>query len=418
MRKASWFLIFLILAISCLDQPDCFLLNNDLVGINFRVIGSGKADTVLLRSVVIDERLDVFPPRDTAITSLLLPLNYFTQATNVVFETPGESKSLVFNYDVKAQFVSEDCGPRYVLSDLELLQLGFDSVRVVNASPGRDGGAQNVEIFRCPVTNILAVTLNQLTLPAVTAASTQRSRVASAALNRITVDNVTPLYENTRAATVLLPVSLSASSASFSFDFSTFGGDKPVRDFSITYEPETRVFYRPCGTQTRISNIRIASSATAPFDSLSFARNPTTNTARNFLSDPYETNINVYRCPDTNIVQLAFQRNGLPVNLNVTRITASHLPTIFYADSTTRIAQLPLNPSANSTVFTIETATSTQTLTLNHTWSPMPRALYRRACSDRVIVTNLSAAPGQTGVDVINAAVQFPPVTNVNVQVP
>ena len=63
-----------------------------------------------------------------------------------------------FNWDTNAQvqFVSEDCGERYIFSDLKILEYDFDSVRIVNPTPTAPAST-NIEIYRCPRTNLMGI---------------------------------------------------------------------------------------------------------------------------------------------------------------------------------------------------------------------------------------------------------------------
>jgi len=53
MKKAVWFTFLAAIAISCLNNPDCFRLNNGEFGINFRVMGFG-ADNSVVDSATIE----------------------------------------------------------------------------------------------------------------------------------------------------------------------------------------------------------------------------------------------------------------------------------------------------------------------------------------------------------------------------
>ncbi len=50
MKKLGWFTFFLIFFASCLDDPDCYQLHNDIVGVTFRVMGTGKGDSVVVKN--------------------------------------------------------------------------------------------------------------------------------------------------------------------------------------------------------------------------------------------------------------------------------------------------------------------------------------------------------------------------------
>ena len=42
MKKTGLFTFILIVAVSCLNEPDCYQLNNDTVVIYFKIIGGGN----------------------------------------------------------------------------------------------------------------------------------------------------------------------------------------------------------------------------------------------------------------------------------------------------------------------------------------------------------------------------------------
>ena len=50
MKKLGWFAFFLLFFASCLDDPDCYQLHNDFVGVTFRVMGTGKGDSVFVKN--------------------------------------------------------------------------------------------------------------------------------------------------------------------------------------------------------------------------------------------------------------------------------------------------------------------------------------------------------------------------------
>jgi hypothetical protein len=50
MKKTGLFAFTLIVAVSCLNEPDCYQLNNDTVVIYFKIIGGGN-DAYQLTSI-------------------------------------------------------------------------------------------------------------------------------------------------------------------------------------------------------------------------------------------------------------------------------------------------------------------------------------------------------------------------------
>ncbi len=426
-KRTTWFIFLLLFGVSCLDEPECYLLNNNVTGIYFRVMGSNRIDSLAVRRFMINNRLEPGEltwdiPRDCVKTFIQAPLDYFNTQTTYSFITshhgvPGAEKQLLLGYKVQAQFVSEECGPRYILSELHVQETGFDSVRVVNADPSRDGNARNIEIFRCPFPDTVGITLHQLTLPATPGA--QRSRPAGADFDAILVDGLSAFYENQRASTLHLPVNVNAESTSYEFDFA---GDDPLLNgtLSVDYTRTTETRYRQCGPQTFITDLAIAN--TTGLDSVSIARD---NNGFPFttLTDPVQTNINIYRCPPTNLMQLGFRRvvaGGTPqtATAQIESITTDYNSEVYYEGVSTSFVQLPLNVDANSTVFTIRFTDGTEeNLTVNYIVGPPSRALFRNACSNIKAITSLTAGGTTGATTVTNASVFYPPVSNVTLQI-
>jgi hypothetical protein len=145
-KKSVWFLVFSLLAASCLDEPDCFSLNNYIIGISFKKLADSSIDTAEFMSIRTAEPNIIFS--EDTISRIILPLNYFENETSFLFESPDTTRILRLGYSSKAQFVSENCGERFVLSDLRVLETSFDSVRVLRDTPARDAGTIHIEIFQ------------------------------------------------------------------------------------------------------------------------------------------------------------------------------------------------------------------------------------------------------------------------------
>ncbi len=147
-KKGFWLGMVAWVAVGCLDEPDCYLLNNHLVGIAFRKIEPNEADTLAVTGFGT-----LTPPlrfsNDTTLTRLILPLNYFQDETTFFFdESETVRRVLRLSYVSQAQFVSDKCGEKFVLSGLRIEEHNFDSVRLVRDFPTRDGSSIQIEIFR------------------------------------------------------------------------------------------------------------------------------------------------------------------------------------------------------------------------------------------------------------------------------
>lgn len=146
-RTSAWLLVFSLMTVSCLDEPDCYQLNNYLVAISFKKLEDSSTDNASFTAIGT-----VTPPLlfsgDTTLSKLVLPLNYFTDETTFFFETADTVRFLHLGYLSQAQFVSEDCGEKFVLSALRVLEHSFDSVRLVTDVPTSAGTSTNLEIFQ------------------------------------------------------------------------------------------------------------------------------------------------------------------------------------------------------------------------------------------------------------------------------
>lgn len=419
-KKTSWFIFVLLLAVSCLDDPDCFQLNNDFIGVVFRVMGSNRLDSVALVSVKGNGK--IFTKIDTSVTTGFdASLDFFQNQTEFIIQRANGPDTLILSYQSQTQFVSEDCGPRYILSDLSVMPDGFsgDSVRVVNRTPSRSGG-RHIEIFRCPKADTLGITFKEFTL--VPAQTIQGSRNVAVVLSSVVMDNGTILYPDT-ASTIHLPVNLTegASVTHYTFNFAgDYGWDMPTRNLGITYELGTDDrFEAPCGILNSVTDLDLSEHT---FDFADFTRDAD-GVIRNQLYDPIESNIEVFRCPQTNLVQLMFRATDGTItrgdSVGISAITLDYTPEIFYADTWTNVVRLPLNIAASSTVITIQygsgtedTNRPTETFTVNYTRTD--RNLYRGNCGGtQVVITGLTVTNEDDSVSVLTDNIQYPPVNNI-----
>ncbi len=156
-------LFILLLALSCLEEPDCIGLNNNIVGLSFVSLNDEVGDTITIDSMFINDQKVLYTVDDGQITytaftdttedvpmtvsKLVLPLDYFDTATTFVFGFGDDNDTLKLSYDVQVQYVSEDCGERYVLSKLQAEGIGIDSLRIVSDKPGNSASSKNIEIY-------------------------------------------------------------------------------------------------------------------------------------------------------------------------------------------------------------------------------------------------------------------------------
>jgi hypothetical protein len=414
-KKTSWFLFFLIFAVSCLDDPDCFLLNNDVIGISFQVLGSSAADSLHFNSLSINGT-EVFN-RDTAVAYLPIFASRDTARIKLDFLSRGELKTIEFSYESKVQFVSEECGPRYIYDNLLVQNSNFDQVVLLNITPGRDASTLNAVIYRCPKPDTMGVSFLELTLPLAGAAT---SRPISAALNSVTVNGTTQIYQGEIVSTLKLPVNPDDIKSKYVFDFADdFGYGETIRTLDVGYRVTSEMRFEACGVQDFVDSLYFPTQTGVAFDQVALGTD-SDGDERTGLTDPVTNNINIYRCPPTNVIQIAFANSlGSGTSKKIVGVTNDYNADVLYADTTMSRIQLPLNTAAGSTTFNIQFEDVTETIVLNHSWSaPRPDLFTEESnCNLRPVVINLSEGVDNPNATLASAAVLYPAVTNITLEV-
>jgi len=241
MKKTGLFSFLLIIAVSCLNEPDCYQLNNNTVVIFFKIIGGGN-DAVQLISVQSPDTDSIFEA--STESKIVLPLNPKTEQTLYTLQGTDDTNTLVFGYKRQVQFVSEECGERYYYQDLNVLSHDYDSVRVTNTIPTPEpepSGAKNVEIFRCAITNLLRIKFP---------AQTPVEQIAS--------DFVTiVLPPDAMLEDFVLPLNVNDSTTMYRFDFPT--GSKTLK---VRYSRNQKEIAKVCGDQWFLHNLHVNSMVT------------------------------------------------------------------------------------------------------------------------------------------------------------
>ncbi|HEY0652486.1 MAG TPA: hypothetical protein VGD65_05130 [Chryseosolibacter sp.] len=227
------------MAISCLDQPDCFSLNNNIVGIAFKRLSTNRADTIGWQTITPAGTNIAYVPTPTTVTFVNVHVDPFSNSTQFAIEAGGKVYDLRLDYLSRPQFVSEDCGEKFVISDLKVFSEAFDSVRVAAPTPkSQPVTGTNIEVFRCPNTSTIKVRLSS----AISIASIQTSYTTIAT----TPDAISD---------ILLPLNTAESQSSITFNFT----DGRTRTLVLNYERESRQLYHACGSQVVISELSVAS---------------------------------------------------------------------------------------------------------------------------------------------------------------
>src|SRR5688572_14617329 len=399
MKKLGWFTFFLILFASCLDDPDCYQLHNDIVGVTFRVIGTGKGDSVAVWSV--DEKKFVQKP------SFNYQLNYFVEEATIEFEGIDKTNFLSFGYTVKNQFISEDCGSAFVLSGLNIFEHDFDSARVINSTPSKGGGT-NFEIYRCPETDTMTIDFNQLRANSDgVIINNKTSTYVSHQFDSITTDFSGIVFTG-RGTTINLPVDTTKNETTF-----TFKTGETTHTLVVGYNLVTEQRYAPCGIQTFVNELAIKGNPT--FDSISFGLNANDEPART-LEDPHIANLRIYDCPPTNLMQVNFRSNGAAKTVTIDSITADHFAGNLFKAYTNTTVTLPVDLSSTVSTFYIRYDNdATDTLRVEYTNTGL--TLFD-SCPDPVL-NNLLESPDVSNINVISTSrtLKYPPVPNVEITV-
>lgn len=363
-RKVAWFLFFALLAVSCLEEPDCYNLNNNIIGISFRKLADNKADTVAMVDVTINGTDSVFYPF-RLVTGVELPLNFYASESDILFQRLHRdaviTNRLLLGYRSQIQFVSEDCGERFLISNLDVLESDFDSVRVVNASPGNTPST-NLIVYRCPQTDFMRVGFRQLNLDEDSLGSP-----LDVFVDGIQADFLPDVfYPDDTASSFLLPLNPAAISTRYDFDFTSGSGTA-----TLGYRTVETTRYNLCGPQLFFTDLNMVSS---DFDRLMVVKDS--------IQDPPVTNLLLLRCPDTNLVRIAFRdetgEDAPNVPVAVTGITADYTSETFYPNSTVSTVTLPLNDQADVTRFSIAFEDGVVDIELGYNRTP---AVYHEVCN-------------------------------------
>jgi hypothetical protein len=356
MKKSSWFIFFLILAVSCLDDPDCFRLNNNWVGVAFRVIGSTELDSVRLTTVEMSGASG-FYGADT-VTTYYAPVNFTTTSTRLTYNyVDGQNTYLDLEYVLKAQFISDDCGSRYELSDLIAKDSNIDSVRIINGTPSNAPGTVNVELFRCPKPSRVGVILNDVYLVTTTSETRQTIRAGTIALDSIATDySDEGFYQNTSRTTFYLPLDLDKNTTTFTFN--ERGRDEALTltlDYVVT-PSATR--YPMCGEVKFIEDLKVSAKTGFARDTLALDEEGDT---LDFVADPPVVNVRLFRCQRPNLVRLDFKRRSSATSENllaeevfVKSIKANYTEKTFFENGLLTRIVLPVDETQNTTTFYIE----------------------------------------------------------------
>ncbi len=279
MKKIIWCVLFAIIAISCLNDPDCYQLDNSEVIVNFDVLGFG-ADQDTLLDIRISGTDSIFY-QNTIGSSFGLPLNPNTREQAYIFRWKnGSVDTLFLGYSAQVQFVSADCGQRYVFGELFLpLKSSFDSVRVFNQTPTQPASA-NIVVYRCANPDHVGMKFKKGT-----------TKVDSAlAVSAVTTDFGEQITFNDSVSSFFLPLNKRANTTTF--EFALAGGT--MENIRLSYSHVTSASpVKDCDSVTTFSKIKIASTS---FDTTStkIINTSTSGTVATSTKDPAIINLEIF----------------------------------------------------------------------------------------------------------------------------
>ena len=215
--------------------------------LSFKILGAGKN-----KATVTDQFLSYGIQSPAAIpdtifyskppySSVELPLNPLEEQATFLFDGVYGDNKIQLGYTRQVQFVSEDCGERYIFADLKILEYDFDSVRIVNPTPTAPAST-NIEIYRCPRTNMVGLKFTKAVV-----------------LDGITADFSTVIFQpNDTLSNINLPINKDASSTTFVFDFR---GTAPSKTLKLSYARTSDTLSEICGEQILFSDLNLVVEA-------------------------------------------------------------------------------------------------------------------------------------------------------------
>jgi hypothetical protein len=278
--KKGYFLLFLIILGACLDEPDCFELKNDVVTFVFRKMYDGKLDTVtLVRTDVTGKEVTVFEEDTVVLNSVSVLIDYTGVQSAVTLKTFERSTTTEIGYRVQTQFVSENCDPRFVLSELKILSTNADSVNIPNATPG-DGG--NINLYRCPRTNYIRVAFRE--------EETDRGlRRDTITINKTLADFETVKLFADSGALSFVRLALNPNSNTTTYTFNLPNNN--TKTITFAYTRTNKIILPACGVQTVFDDLSVLSSS---FDRAElFPNDARTRLKRDSIYDPPIANFQV-----------------------------------------------------------------------------------------------------------------------------
>lgn len=279
-RKSAVILVLWALFAACLDQPDCYNLTNNTVNISYRKIFDGALDTVAIESVTIagiDSVFDEFD-EDKVKKGVTIPLDFNVTDASVILDAVEGTRLIDLGYKVQPQFVSEECGPRFVFSALTASSPSGDSVRVLSGTPG--GTASHVAIYRCPRNNFVRLAFKQVV------EEDDVKDTVSITGTAADFQALTYYPLNGELSYMNLPLNLNTTSTQITL---TLTDPDRVATLTFTYDLVRKTVFEICGEQTFIANVQVSS------DVFEFKPVATTKYVSDSIYDPPKINFAAFQ---------------------------------------------------------------------------------------------------------------------------
>ncbi|MGE0590444.1 MAG: hypothetical protein AB7O48_17825 [Cyclobacteriaceae bacterium] len=380
---------------SCFENPDCIGLKNDLVGISFKKLFDGQADSIQLVGLTVSGSDSMFLP--STFSSVVVPLNTAERQQSVEIRLVRGDYQMSLAYQVQTQFESVDCGPRFLFSNLELLQHNFDSVRVTNGTPFSGDIVTNIEVFRCPAPNRFKVGFRQLQTD-----DDPNGEELEETFNGVSVDNLPYLfYPDEVLSSLEMPLNQGSSQSKISFDMAS--GE--FNSLDLSYEFVTSTVVSKCGPQRFIRNLQVTNST--GYDIVRILKDS--------LSDPPSTNVLLLKCPRTNEIEIDLKESATSAAtaFAINKVTAGYTTDEFFVDAEVSKLILPLDVNADQTDFTIEFEGGAKNVSFGYTRTPKT---FHEQCA-QTIITDLTVLSSEFTTEpvLVEDSIKFPTTVNVEI---
>jgi len=401
MRELARILVVFIALIflgSCFENPDCLGLRNNLVGISFKKLFDGQPDTVGFFGISVSGSDSTFFPL-TATSWMALPLNNSSKEETITFNSTQGLFTMSVNYEAQTQFEDVECGPRIILSNLGVTGHDFDSLRTINPTPfstATSPSDTNIEVYRCPYTNFFKLGFRQWL-----ADDNADGTPLEEPLNGVSVDYLPSVfYAGEELSSVVLPLNLNNAVTQVTIDHAIYG----LSNLSVTYARQPVELFNVCGSQTLLSNLQVFGGAS--YDKLTLTKDS--------ITDPPSTNVLLFRCPKTNLIELQLQNAaGEDASFSIDRVTTSYTAEEFFNNETTSVLVLPLDENSDQTDFTIHFEAGPREI---HFGYLRTMQTFHEQCDQtifsslEILFSDFSSPPV-----IVSDSVQFPTVANVEI---